>query len=106
MTKKITLATLKKFIRDNENKLLIMELSKFDGQVDSITFCYDPRWEPAYIDKELLERKSTVNNTLGINGVWITKGSKNYYYPYQDAFYTGIKVSNCTGSFILAVERD
>jgi len=98
--KKITKATFKSFIRKNEGKLYIMCKSSFDGYDDCIRHAKNQSFNPVVKKEEFME------NTLGIKGLWLIEyGSKNYFYNYEDENYTGIRVSNCCGSQIIAVQK-
>lgn len=95
--KKITLATLKSFIRHNRAALWVNQESSFDGMVDCVMPCdggFTPARETGY-----------VSNTLGISGVWVVGGAKNWFVPYCDGEFTGIRVYNCCGSFIVAIKN-
>lgn len=94
MSKKITKATIKSFIRKYNDSLHIKKLSTFDGMVDCAMS----------VDSEFLpiERtESCLNNTLGIEGAWFV--GRDSYRVYSDGAYVGFEVYNCCGSFILAV---
>ena len=69
MTKKVTLATLKAFVRRNEGRLLIKERSYFDGMIDGATYIENPRFVPAE------PTTSHPRNTLGIAGAWVDRKS-------------------------------
>ena len=97
MQKKITLATIKAFIRKSEN-LYINERSRFDGMVD----CVMPSKNQGF-DKALpTERHMT--NTHGVHGAWFVGQSRDYFTAYNDGTFQGFAVSNCCGSFILATK--
>lgn len=90
--KKITLATLKSFIRKNKSNLKIQFLTHFDGMTDCVTTAINTDIHP--IRKTDFELK----HTLGIEGVWISL-SKNYI----EAVPNGYNVSNSCGSFNLTI---
>lgn len=99
-TKKITLATLKSFVRKNSDKLHINLRSKFDGMTDSVQqvgnqFC------PVTINPEDVN----ASHTLGIPGAWIVGSSRDWFKPYEDETFTGIDVSNSCGNFIVAIKK-
>ena len=96
-TKKITLATVKSFIRKNEESLFIDLRSRFDGMTDCCESVRDG-FQPA--------EKTTwaENNTLGISGAWFVKRSRDYFSAYDDGIYSGISVSNSCGHFVLATK--
>jgi hypothetical protein len=98
-TKKPTMATLKSFMRACNNSLHIKHLSSFDGMVDCVMPCesgflnVSGRYDP------------TKRNTYGI-GAWFVGGAgRNFIYLWNDDKFIGYEVSNCCGSFIIAVPR-
>ena len=92
---KITLSTVKSFIKKTKN-LQIKVNSTFDGMVDCVMPSSDQSFDEAiHIDRHL-------ENTLGIQGAWFVRGSRDYFKDYNDGKFQGIAVSNCCGSFILA----
>jgi hypothetical protein len=96
--KKITLATFKSFVRKNTGSLLIQVETAFDSMTDGLR-CERIGFRPvAAPDNEF-------SNNLGIRGVWLVGGSGNYFSAYEDEYFTGIRGSNCCGSFILAVAK-
>ena len=102
---KITLATVKKFIRNNRDNLVINLKSDFDGMTDCVQnrdggFCK--------AEKENREDRPFYTNddrTLGIKKAWFVGGSRDYFTAYEDAIYRGINISNCCGRFILAIKK-
>jgi hypothetical protein len=93
---KVTLTTLKSFIKKNEGKLYINVKSTFDGSCDSVM----PRgggFKPT--------QPSDMSNSLGVKGVWVVGSSRNYLSTYQSENFTGIEVDNCCGSFIVAIKN-
>jgi hypothetical protein len=99
MTKKITLATVKKFIRDNAGSLYIATKSRFDGMTDGCEPCADQSFTLA----QAPEAGRNHENTLGIQGAWFVFGSRDSFDAFEADGYKGIKVYNCCGSFRLAV---
>ena len=98
--KKITLATFKKFIRENEGKLFIYNRSDFDGMTDCVTSCKGVMQKVKYMEPANGYARP---NTLGIKGVWLVGDSRDYFNVFNDEVFKGIEVSNCCGSFSLAV---
>jgi len=94
---KITLATVKKFIRESGDNLLIDVRSSFDGMTDCIQLCGGKFVKAT--------REEIRANTLGIKGAWFVGHSDDYFQPYEKENLKGIEVSNCCGSFILAVKK-
>ena len=99
-TKRITLATLKAFIRKNAKNLLIMQESHFDGMTD----CVEYNREKSFIKVDHTKIDLTHNN-LGIPGAWVVGSSRNWITTYDTETHTGIHVYNCCGSFTVAIEK-
>lgn len=97
--RKITLATFKKFVRENRGELEVLVTSEFNGMTDGVDYHRAPRWvvNPA--------EDNHVSNTLGVAGVWLVLGSRDRFSAYEDSERAGIKVYNCCGSFIVAVRK-
>ena len=95
MDKKVTLATLKAFVRRNEGRLLIKERSYFDGMIDGAAYIENPRFVPAE------PTTSHPRNTLGIAGAWVLS-SRNRISRSTEGDLTIFKIDNCWGSFELA----
>jgi len=93
---KITLTTVKKFIRENKDKLYINVKSDFDGMTD----CVQPL--NGGFTKVIINDKDT-EQTLGIHGAWFVGSSRDYFTPFESDTMTGISVSNCCGHFILSI---
>lgn len=93
---KITMATIKSFIRKNEGKVMIKVKSKFDGMVDGVQ---------SVEDSFALAVKSDGNAryTLGVQGAWFVGGSRDYFTEFNNDGIKGYEVYNCCGSFILGV---
>lgn len=99
MTKKITLATFKSFVKKNRQDLFILNKSDFDGMQDCVTSCNST-------PRKAEERPATgyeLPNTLGIKGIWLVLDSRDWFKDYEDAMFKGIAVSNCCGSFVVCV---
>lgn len=96
---KITLATIKSFIRSNRDKLYICTKSSFDGMVDCVVPVQNKEFIPVQTD-------TNEEYTLGIKGAWFVRRSKDYFSPYDDGVYRGYEIYNCCGTFILAVKRE
>lgn len=96
--KKITLATVKSFVKKNSETLFINLKRDFDGMIDGERH-HDGGFEPA---KKTEEHKDM---TLGICKAWFVGDSRDYFKAYEDETFTGISVSNCCGHFILAVKK-
>lgn len=96
--KKITLSTVKAFIRKNEGKLLIDVKSKFDGMCDGVRSCGDRGFSP-------VQKSDGFKNTLGIQGAWFVFQSRDYFSAFEKDGLKGIEVYNCCGSFVIAVDE-
>jgi len=99
--KKVTLATVKAFMRRNAANLMVKATSSFDGMYD----CVMPSDNPAYRCVGGLFRENN-KNTYGLPGVWFVGGSGNWFSPITEPGLTGYRVSNCCGSFSVAVPWD
>jgi len=102
--KKITLATFKSFIRKNRDALLIRTISHFDGQCDGVRNVHDT-FHPIVGFDPVAERQHICSHNLGLAGVWLVLGGRDYFRAWSDETHSGIYVSNCCGSFILAVAK-
>jgi len=96
--KKITLTTIKSFIKKNKDQLFIEKKNEFDGMVDGIM-----PTEGGF--KKAFESKTYSEYNLGLAGAWFVRNSRDYFTPFEDDQFKGFKVSNCCGSFILAVKK-
>jgi hypothetical protein len=102
---KITLSTVKSFIKKNIDNLYINEKSKFDGMTDGIESRHNG-FIKAEKTKEHPERPFKCSDrTQGIEKAWFVGDSRDYFEQYEDNDFTGIRVDNCCGSFILAVKK-
>lgn len=95
--KKITLATVKAFIRKNRAALHIASLSDFDGMTDCVETSADKSITPALS----VETGRECSNNLGILGAWFVGGSRDYFRAVNVGGFSGFEVSNCCGSFQL-----
>ena len=99
-TKKITIATIKAFIKNNAGNLFIKVNSSFDGMVD----CVMPTDNKQFVRAE--KAYHPCDNNLGIQGVWLVNGSRDSFTAYDDGVFQGIHVYNCCGSFIVATRKE
>lgn len=97
MGKKITLATVKTFVRKNADRMHIMYISNFDGMTDRMEYSKDRKFVPAQ------PSNLSYSDTLGIMGAWIVGGSRNRFSEYCEDGFRGISVSNCCARFVLGV---
>ena len=91
--KKITLATLKSFIRKNADSLFCKTRSRFDGMTDSIEQVED------------FFGRVSPEKAIGLQGVYIVGSSRDRFRHFEDESFVGIEVSNCCGRGILAVKK-
>ena len=95
--KKITLATIKSFIRKNKDNLYLQQRTRFDGMVDCVLPVKDVsinKINPLVID-------FNESYTYGIKNAWFVGSSRDYFTPYKIDNFTGYEVWNCVGSFFI-----
>jgi hypothetical protein len=97
--KKLTLASLKSFVKKNRANLYIRCDSRFDGMVDGLEFNRGAKFNPA------MDADRVFDNNLGIAGVWVVRGGRDLVSPYEDDKFKGMSVYNCCGSFVVAVPK-
>lgn len=98
--KKITKATVKKFVKDNldSGKLFLKRKSSFSGMSDMVETVENNGFELA------VKTEKNMEYTMGIQGAWFVNNSRDYFtYECKDGFHI-IEVSNCCGSFEIAVK--
>jgi hypothetical protein len=88
-TKKITLSTLKSFIK-NSTELFVEVKSSFDGMTDCVEMNFNKMF--ISVSKE---------KAIGHDGVYCVGSSRDYFKYVENENYFGIEVSNCCGSSIL-----
>jgi hypothetical protein len=99
--KRITLATVKAFIRRNDSLHIRID-SEFDGMVDGVRQIRNPQFRPVLRAGVDLNKRYT----LGIPGAWFVGQSRDYFSPYSDGDgYIGYEISNACASFVLARKR-
>lgn len=98
-SKKITLATIKSFIKKNEGKIYIKVKSSFSGYTDCVETIQD--------DFKLAVKDENINlkYTFGIPGAWFVGQSRDYFEAFENENYKGFKVYNACGSFIIAIKN-
>jgi hypothetical protein len=87
--KKITLTTLKSFIKKSD-KLFVETISSFSGMSDMVEMNED---------RQLIEVSK--EKAIGHEGVWIVGNSRDYFKFMETETHYGIKVYNACGSEIL-----
>jgi hypothetical protein len=97
-TKKITLATVKSFIKKNNGQLFINVKSEFDGMVDGCVSKFD-----GFVKAE--QETKMIDATLGIKDAWFVRDSNDYFKPYETENLKGIEVMNSCSHFILAIVK-
>lgn len=100
--KKVTLATIKKFILKSNN-LHIKNISSFSGMTDMVEFLDSPSFKPAVFETNFNNHNN--DNQLGIKGAWFVFNSRDSFREYDDGEFIGYEVYNCCGSFILATPK-
>jgi len=94
-TKKITLATVKSFIKKAGDSLHILTSDRFDGTQDMVCSTGETEFSKA-IKTEFSRRN------LGVCGAFFVGGDR--FEKYAKGQFDGILVYNCCGSFILATK--
>jgi hypothetical protein len=101
--KKITLATIKSFINKNRDNLYIKVRSSFDGMTDCVEVIKDAHFS------KIENTERSVEHTMGINGAWFVSQSRDYFgkfdYAGSDGVFEGYEISNCCGTFQLAIKK-
>ena len=102
--KKITLATIKSFIRKNKDNLYLQQRTRFDGMVDCVLPVKDvsiSKINPLLID-------FNESHTYGIKNAWFVGSSRDYFTQLTTGIkcndfdnFTGYEVWNCVGSFFI-----
>lgn len=99
--KKITLASVKKFIRENKSDIYLEVRTEFNGMTDGIESVND-----TFTKVELKEHdEHMMPHTLGIEGAWFVGQSRDYFEPFESDQFTGVMVHNSCGSFNLAIKK-
>lgn len=103
-TTKITLSTVKAFIKKHRENLFINVTSKFDSMTDGVE---SVKGGFAKVEEDKTESKGITYHeaTLGIKGAWFVRGSRDYFTHFENSEFTGIEVYNSCGSFILAIKK-
>lgn len=95
---KVTMATVKSFVRKNQGKILIKTKTRFDGMYDCVMPTEKNDFEPA-------QKEGFESNTLGIRGAWFVDGGRNLLTPFDKDGIVGFEVYNCCGSFTIGVKK-
>ena len=100
--RKYTKTTFKTFLKKNAGKLWIKNLSHFDSMEDGVRESTTKEYRPV----TQTDIPDADNNTYGINGAWLVGSGRDYFSMMYDAGFTGIRVDNCCGAFIIAVKNE
>ena len=107
-TKKITIATVKSFMRRNRASLLVRVKSCFDGMDDCVRENTDSVFAPAVAREwychdtgKYIACSPDHKETLGIVGVWFT--GRDCCDEIDSEEFFGYRVSNCCGTWFVAV---
>lgn len=111
-SKKITIATVKSFIKKHRASLLINVYSSFDGMQDMVTTTGDHGFHPIR-NREWYDRDTGKYvpvphdncDSLGICGVWFVNGSRDRCRVYDTPTHTGYTVYNCCGEWTVAISK-
>ena len=97
MSKKITKATLKGFIRKNATNLFLNVKREFDGMTDGC--------EARSRGFERATLNSDNEHSMGVDGLWLVDGSRNRFSAYEDKEFVGIEYYNCCGCGVVAIKK-
>lgn len=96
---RISRTTVKAFLRKHADAILIRTESNFDGMTDCTVYERNPQFRAAPVtDLDDL-------HTMGVFGAWFVGGGHDYIVQYDTPTHTGYAVSNCCGSFVLAIVK-
>lgn len=103
--KKITLSTIKSFIRKNRENLMIKVEMSFNGMTDMCEAIKGAQFEKITEDNTASLSEQYKERTQGINGVWFVGQSRDYFTAFENETMVGYEVYNCCRSFILAIPK-
>ena len=95
---KITMATVKSFIRKNTDNLYLKKINSYDSMCDGVNE------RAAHGFTQVALNPQAHANKLGIDGAWCTPGG-NLLTEYNDGIFKGFDVYNCCGHFVIAVKN-
>ena len=87
---KITKATFKSFIKKNKKTLQVWIQAEFDGMTDCVQSIRGS-FEPMQDSEEWPE------HNLGIKGIWLVNGGRDYFSKFEENGMVGIKYFNSCG---------
>jgi hypothetical protein len=93
--KKITLSTIKAFVRKNKDNLYIKTKSKFDGMTDGVENYHDQSITKA----EPLPEDRLSRHDLGYKGTHIVTSGRNWFESVNFDGYYGYEIYNCCGTY-------
>ena len=98
---KVTLATVKSFVRKNSENLFIATHSHFDGMVDCVMPCANQEYSPVKVVEcaEYMMKRS-----LGLDGAWFVGQSRDYIAPFEEKGFKGFEIHNSCGCFSIAIK--
>ena len=94
---KTMIATVKSFIKKNRKNLYVKVKSNFNGMTDSVEQVEDT-FTPAE------DETRNQGHTMGILGAWFVGHGRDYHEAFSAEGFTGFKVFNSCGSFIVAIK--
>jgi hypothetical protein len=100
-SKKITLSTVKKFIKENAQNLYANCKSDFNGMSDCVESVNTGFKK---VDSSKIDMLKETN--LGIELLWFVRGSRDYFRAYNENGFVGIEISNCCGCSIIATKQN
>ena len=102
--KKITLTTIKKFIKENKGKIYIKNISHFNGMTDGIDNCENQNF---YLSEqtEIKQKQYGRDNTLGLKGAYFVFDTRDYFNTFNENNFKGFTISNCIGHFVIAIKE-
>ena len=108
--KKITVATVKSFIKKNRTALLVRTKTAFDGMQDGVRECDSNEFTPAqnrevwcHDTSRYVARTIDCKNSMGIIGVWFT--GRDRCSAFETETHRGFEVYNCCGNWMVAVAK-
>jgi hypothetical protein len=99
-TKRPTKTTFKSFVKKNAANLLVKVNSEFDSMSDCVRTT-DGAWR--MVDQSAIQFEDQY--TIGVKGVWLVGGGRDWFEHYETDTVIGIRGFNCCGSFTVAVAK-
>ena len=99
-TNRPTKTTFKSFVKKNAASLLVKVNSEFDSMSDCVRTA-DGAWRMVEQGAIQLDKPYT----MGIPGVWLVGGGRDWFEAYETQDVIGIRGANCCGSFTVAVAK-